>query len=641
MSPTTVALQAPGPYVDADAGLAPVGERGYQQLGAHTGHRHRQPGTRFAVWAPNAASVQVIGDFNGWGAEPRPLLPAEDGSGRWAAFVPGAHHGQRYKYRIRSRHTGQTVDKADPYAFRAELPPATASVIWHLAHRWGDDAWMHERTARNALSAPLSIYELHLGSWRRAGDGRTHLDYDTLARELVPYLQWQGFTHVELMPITEHPFYGSWGYQTTGYFAPTARYGEPQGLMRLVDALHQAGIGVILDWVPSHFPNDAHGLACFDGTHLYEHADPRQGVHAEWGSLLFNYGRHEVRDFLVDSALFWLDQYHFDGLRVDGVASMLYLDYGRQPGDWVPNAQGGREHLEAVSFLRTLNIRAYQAHPDVQLIAEESTAWPGVSHPVAPDGHSGGLGFGMKWNLGWMHDTLRHFARDAVHRSHHLDDLTFSLVYAFDEHFVLPLSHDEVVYGKQSLLSKMPGDAWQQCAGLRALYGFMWAHPGKKLLFMGGEWGERQEWQHDGTLDWRLLQQGAHAGIAQWVADLNHCLRATPALHQRDHEPGGFEWACVDAHNSVLSFLRHGLAGTPTLLAVLNLTPVPRHGYRVGVPDAGSWTERLNSDATCYGGSGLGNGGALATEPVAAHGHVHSLALTLPPLSVLYLEAPR
>ncbi len=504
----------------------------------------------------------MIGDFNGWQADAHPARPRPDGSGLWEIEIPGVVQGQKYKYAIRSR-AGERLEKADPFARHAELPPATGSVAWCIdGYAWGDKAWMNQRASRNDLSAPISVYEVHLGSWRR-GEGGAMLDYRTIAHLLAEYVTRLGFTHVELMPITEHPFYGSWGYQTTGYFAPTSRYGTPQDFKFLVDILHQAGIGVILDWVPSHFPTDAHGLARFDGTHLYEHADPRQGFHPEWNSSIFNYGRNEVRSFLLSSAMFWLDEYHVDGLRVDAVASMLYLDYARQAGEWIPNAFGGRENLDAVSFLRLLNESAYRDHPGVQIIAEESTAWPMVSRPT----YLGGLGFGLKWNMGWMHDTLEYMQEDPIHRRCHHNELTFSLIYAFNENFMLPLSHDEVVHGKGSLIDKMPGDAWQQFANLRLLLGHMWAHPGKKLLFMGGEFGQRREWNHDDALEWWLLGNDAHGGLQRWVEDLNRLYRNEPALHELDFDPAGFEWIdCNDAEASVLSFLRKARDGVRVLV---------------------------------------------------------------------------
>jgi 1,4-alpha-glucan branching enzyme len=588
------------------------------------------------VWAPNARSVSVIGDFNGWDAGSAPMNSRWDASGIWEARVANVPRGAAYKYRIVPNH-GDTRDKGDPFALHWEEAPRTASRTWTLEYAWSDGEWMRTRGPGNALAAPMAIYELHLGSWRRGHDN-TFLGYRGIAEPLIEHLKRMGFTHVELMPITEHPFYGSWGYQTTGYFAPTARYGTPQDFMYLVDVLHQNGIGVILDWVPSHFPNDEHGLYRFDGTHLYEHADPRQGYHPDWNSAIFNYGRNEVRAFLTSSALFWLDLYHLDGLRVDAVASMLYLDYGRRSGEWIPNRYGGRENLDAIHFLRSLNEAVYRDHPDVQVIAEESTAWPMVSRPV----YIGGLGFGLKWNMGWMHDTLRYMHQDPIHRRYHHGSLTFSLIYAFHENFVLPLSHDEVVHGKGSLIGKMPGDAWQQFANLRTLYGYMWAHPGKKLLFMGGEFGQRREWQHEESLEWWVLQYPEHAGLMQWVADLNRVYASEPALHEVDFEPQGFEWIdCCDADESTLSFIRVSRSGRSTVLVACNFTPVPREDYLLGVPHAGHWRELLNSDASAYGGSGMGNYGGVDSHPVSAHGRFHAVRITLPPLAVVYFKHER
>jgi 1,4-alpha-glucan branching enzyme len=602
----------------------------YRQLGCQLG----DGAARFTVWAPNAASVSVIGAFNDWRAEAHPARMRNDGSGLWEVDVPGVMQGQTYKYAIKTRN-GELLEKADPFAFYAERAPATASVAWRTGgYDWGDDAWLAARAGRSGLAAPISAYEVHLGSWRRREDGEL-LDYRTAANLLANYVVQLGFTHVELMPVTEHPFYGSWGYQTTGYFAPTSRYGAPQDFKFLVDTLHRAGIGVILDWVPSHFPTDAHGLAGFDGTYLYEHADRRQGFHPEWNSSIFNYGRNEVRAFLLSSAIFWLDEYHIDALRVDAVASMLYLDYARKEGEWIPNVHGGRENLEAVSFLRLLNESAYREYPGVQMIAEESTAWPMVSRPV----YLGGLGFGLKWNMGWMHDTLAYMHEDPIHRRWHHGQLTFSMVYAFNENFMLPLSHDEVVHGKGSLINKMPGDSWQQFANLRLLLGHMWAHPGKKLLFMGCEFGQRREWNHDGELEWWVIDQHpAHHGVQRWVEDLNRLYRAEPALYELDFEPAGFAWIdCNDSEASVLSYLRKARDGS-ALLVIANFTPVPRDNYLVGVPRSGRWRERLNSDATDYGGSGVGNQGGVHTVPVSAHGHFHALNLRLPPLGLLILE---
>jgi 1,4-alpha-glucan branching enzyme len=585
----------------------------------------------FRVWAPNASHVAVIGDWNGWNADANPLTVRGDQSGIWEGRVRGVQRGQPYKYRIVDS-AGRGFDKADPFALYAEVPPKTASRAWTLDYAWGDDAWMRTRGTRNALAAPMSTYEVHLGSWRRDDSARLPT-YREIALPLAEYAQAHGFTHVELLPLTEHPFYGSWGYQTTGYFAPTARYGEPQDLMYLIDVLHQHDVGVILDWVPSHFPDDAHGLAYFDGTHLFEHSDPRQGFHPEWKSLIFNYNRYEVRAFLVSSALFWLRHYHVDALRVDAVASMLYLDYGRKEGEWLPNVNGGRENLGAIAFMRQLNEAVYRDFPDTQVIAEESTSWPLVSRPVS----GGGLGFGMKWNMGWMHDTLDYMKQEPIYRKYHHDRLTFSIWYAFSENFVLALSHDEVVYGKGSLLGKMPGDRWQKFANLRTMYGYMWGHPGKKLLFMGSEFAQQREWAHEGQLDWGHLDSPEHAGVLRWVSDLNALLRAQPALHELDFDGPGFQWVEMhEADTSVLSFLRLPRSGPPVLV-VCNFTPVPRMNHIVGVPVGGFWREALNSDAPIYGGSGMGNLGGVEAAPVTAHGRFQSLTLTLPPLSTLFL----
>jgi 1,4-alpha-glucan branching enzyme len=602
----------------------------YDLMGCHLS---KEGGARFAVWAPNAESVSVVGDWNHWSGDADPLAPSPDGTGIWLGHAPHAALGQTYKYRIHSRFGGYTVDKADPFAFCAEHPPATASRICELSYEWNDGEWMATRAAHNALDAPMSVYEVHLGSWRRR-DGQ-FMGYREIAHELAAYVKHMGFTHVELMPVTEHPFYGSWGYQTTGYFAPTARFGSPQDFMYLVDHLHQNGIGVLLDWVPSHFPTDEHGLAFFDGTHLYEHADPRQGFHPEWNSSIFNYGRAEVRSFLVSSGLFWLDRYHLDGLRVDAVASMLYLDYARKHGEWIPNRHGGRENLEAIDFLQTLNRAVYREHPDTITVAEESTAWPRVSRPTDMDG----LGFGEKWNMGWMHDVLAYMKEEPVHRKYHHHKMTFSLVYAFHENFVLPLSHDEVVHGKGSLLGKMPGDPWQQFANLRALFGFMWAHPGKKLLFMGGEFGQRREWTHDGELEWWVCDLEGHSGLQRLVSQLNRVYRSAPALYQQDFTPSGFEWVVADdAERSVFAFVRKARDGHPPLLVVSNLTPVPRTNYVLGVPQGGYWRELINTDAVEFGGSGWGNLGGVESAPVRSHGRMQSVCMTLPPLSTLILE---
>ncbi|HUN24957.1 MAG TPA: 1,4-alpha-glucan branching protein GlgB [Steroidobacteraceae bacterium] len=610
--------------------------RAYEKLGAHGASVAGRAGTRFAVWAPNAEFASVVGDFNGWNVESHPLEPRPDRSGIWEGFVAGVGPGTLYKYHIRSRLGGYVVQKSDPFAFRCELPPRTASVVWDLAFEWRDTEWQRERTRVNALDAPWSIYEVHLGSWRRVpAEGNRHLTYRELAAQLPDYVAEMGFTHVELMPVMEHPFYGSWGYQVTGYFAPTARYGTPQDLMHLVSELHRRGIGVILDWVPSHFPSDEHGLAYFDGTHLYEHADPRQGYHPEWNSSIFNYGRAEVRGFLGSSAHYWLDVFRADALRVDAVASMLYLDYGRRAGEWIPNRFGGHENLDAVEFLKHLNAEIYREHPAVQTIAEESTAWPMVSQPT----YLGGLGFGLKWNMGWMHDTLKYFQTDPIFRRYHHHALTFSIWYAFSENFVLPLSHDEVTQGKGSLIGKMHGDEWQQFANLRLLYGYMWGHPGKKLLFMGSEFGQKREWQHEESLEWHVLAYPLHAGAQRWVRDLNRLYRDTPALYELDFSPAGFEWVdCNDADSSVIAFLRKARSGEREVLVVLNFTPVVRESYRIGVPRGGFWHERLNSDAHEYGGSGQGNQGGVSATAAGAHGRSHSVSLRLPPLGALFLE---
>jgi 1,4-alpha-glucan branching enzyme len=607
----------------------------YRRLGSRPAVVDGVAGAAFAVWAPNAESVSVIGDWNGWDRKRDPLRPL-GGSGIWHGFVPGVAKGAVYKYRIRSRVRGHEADKADPFGWRHELPPRTGSVVWDLDYAWGDAGWMASRKPRNALAAPMSIYELHLGSWRRSPEHPDQqLGARDLALQLADYVAGMGFTHVELMPVMEHPFYGSWGYQATGFYAASSRWGTPQDLMFLVDTLHQRGIGVILDWVPGHFPSDGHGLSFFDGTHLYEHADPRKGEHPDWKSLIFNYGRHEVRSFLLSNAFFWLDAYHVDGLRVDAVASMLYLDYSRKAGEWIPNEFGGRENLEAVAFLRRLNQDVYQDYPDVQTFAEESTSWPMVSRPL----YVGGLGFGLKWDMGWMNDSLRYFARDSVHRKFHHNELTFRTMYAGSENYVLPLSHDEVVHGKGSLLTRMAGHDREKFANLRLLLAWMYAQPGKKLLFMGSELAQGREWSHDRSLDWHLLEVDRHAGVQAWVRDLNRVHRAEPALHVRDCAAGGFEWVdCGDAENCVLSLLRLGAEGDPPVLVVLNFTTVARPGYRVGVPRPGRWSELLNSDARAYDGGGLGNLGGVVAEEVPVHGRPWSLPLTLPPLGALFLR---
>jgi 1,4-alpha-glucan branching enzyme len=603
----------------------------YDKLGAHVVQHAGESGTYFAVWAPNAEQVSVIGNFNDWDKRREQLSP-KGSTGIWEGFVPGIVQGSLYKYHIRSRVSGYRVDKADPFSCFNEIPPKTASIVWDLDYPWNDQEWMAKRQQHNRLDKPMAIYEMHIGSWRRVLEqGNRSLSYRELAAPLAEYLQHLGYTHVEFLPIMDHPFFGSWGYQITGYFAPSGNYGTPQDLMYLIDYLHQHDIGVIFDWVPSHFPTDEHGLAFFDGTHLYEHADPRQGYHPEWKSYIFNYGRSEVQSFLISNAMFWLDRYHVDDLRVDAVASMLYLDYGRRQGEWIPNKYGGHENLEAINFIRRMNQEVYQHYPAIQTIAEESTSWPMVSRPI----YLGGLGFGLKWDMGWMHDTLEYMSRDPVHRRYHHNKLTFRMIYAFHENFVLPLSHDEVVYGKASLLGKMPGDRWQQFANLRALYGYMYAQPGKKMLFMGGEFGQPGEWAHDGSLPWELLSDPMHRGLKDWVSDLNHLYRNDPALHELDCDPGGFEWIdCDDAEHSVISLIRRGKSTQDLILVVCNFTPVPRYSYRLGAPRAGHWEELLNSDSARYGGSNMGNLGGVSTVPIPLHARPHSLTLTLPPLSV-------
>jgi len=608
----------------------------YAKLGAHTLSADGADGTYFAVWAPNAESVSVTGDFNGWNQCSHPLR-SRGTSGIWEGFIPNVREGALYKYHVVSRYGDHRVNKADPFGLWSEVSPETASVVWNLDYSWGDQEWMQERRRRMALDAPMAVYEVHLGSWMRVPEeGNRPLTYRELAPKLAEYVRQMNFTHVEFLPVMEHPFYGSWGYQVTGYFAPTSRYGTPQDFMYLVDYLHQQGIGVILDWVPSHFPNDEHGLGFFDGTHLYEHADPRKGFHPDWTSFIFNYGRHEVRSFLLSSALFWLEYYHVDGLRVDAVASMLYLDYARKEGEWLPNSYGGRENLEAIAFLRHFNEEVYRNYPDVQTIAEESTAWPMVSRPT----YVGGLGFGLKWDMGWMHDTLEYMGRNPVFRKYHHNSLTFRMLYAFHENFTLPLSHDEVVHGKGSLLSKMPGDAWQKSANLRVLLGYMYAQPGKKLLFMGCEFGQLREWNHDDSLDWYLLGYPLHAGLQKWVEDLNRFYRSEPALWEVDFAPPGFEWVdCSDVEHSVVSLIRRDRSGRSVILAVCNFTPLPRLSYSVGAPRGGFWREVLNSDAKEYGGSGHGNLGGLEASPSPHHGRPYSLELTLPPLGAVFFKS--
>ena len=608
----------------------------YDKLGAQVMRIGHADGVHFGVWAPNAERVSVVGDFNGWDGRVHPMRSLA-ASGVWEIFIPGVSEGQRYKFEIRSRAYGELLLKSDPYGFGFEVPPLSASVVTRAAHQWGDDEWMKARPRQNAwLNRPMAAYEVHLGSWARVPEEHhRYLTYRELAARLVPYVKDMGYTHIELLPVMEHPFSGSWGYQVVGFFAPTSRFGAPADFKAFVDLCHQNGIGVILDWVPGHFPKDAHGLARFDGTALFEHADPRQGEHRDWGTLIFNYSRNEVRNFLLANALFWLQEYHVDGLRVDAVASMLYLDYSRTEGEWIPNRFGGRENLDAIDFLRQLNALTHGDQPGSITVAEESTAFPSVSRPT----YLGGLGFTYKWNMGWMNDILEYVSHDPIHRRYHHRHLTFSLLYAFTENFILPFSHDEVVHGKGSMLGKIPGDDWQKAATLRALFGFMYAHPGKKLMFMGAEFGQGREWDYDGSLDWHLLDQPLHAGVRMFVQDLNRAYMAEPSLHQCDFEPRGFQWIdCNDADNSVVSFIRRATNDQDFVVAVLNFTPVPRQGYVVGVPRAGSYAELLNSDSEIYGGSNVGNGGIAFTEPVAAHGHAQSLRLTLPPLGFLLLK---
>jgi 1,4-alpha-glucan branching enzyme len=607
-------------------------DRAYEKLGAHLSERNGHRGVQFAVWAPNAERVSVIGDFNNWNPSTDIMHPSS--AGVWEVFVPDIRSGVVYKYHVESRDRRYEADKADPYGFAAEIRPRTASRVWDLQdYSWLDNSWMANRAKKNSLNSPISIYEMHLGSWMRVPEeGNRWLTYREIAPLLANYVHDAGFTHVEFLPVMEHPFDGSWGYQIIGYFAPTSRFGTPSDFMFLIDYLHQQGIGVILDWVPAHFPKDEAGLGYFDGTHLYEHADPKQAEQPDWNTFVFNYGRNEVQSFLISNAMFWFDKYHIDGLRVDAVASMLYLDYGRREGQWIPNRYGGKENIEAIHLMREVNERVYESFPDVMMIAEESTAWPQVSRPI----YLGGLGFGLKWNMGWMHDMLDYMSQDPILRSYHHNQITFSLVYAFAENFILPFSHDEVVYGKGSMLRKMPGDEWQKFANLRLLYGFMFGHPGKKLLFMGDEFGQWSEWNHEASLEWHLLKNPLHAGLLRWVRDLNTLYRGQSLLHEFDFNAAGFEWVdCKDSQRSIISFLRRGLTADDQILFVCNFTPVVRENYRVGVPLEGFWKEILNSDAPLYGGSGQGNFGGLSTIPLPIHGRPFTLNMTLPPLGVV------
>ncbi len=602
----------------------------YRRLGAQLREVNGVSGVNFAVWAPNARAVQVVGDFNGWDGRQHAMRNL---GGVWELFVSGARAGQKYKYRVVDQ-SGHWSDRSDPMGFAAELPPRTASIVADLdAYQWKDTAWLDRRKEVSPLNQPMNVYEVHLGSWQKGGDGpHGWLNYRELAHRLVDYCHRMNFTHLELMPVSEHPFTGSWGYQTVGYFAATSRYGTPEDFMYFVDHCHQNGIGVLLDWVPAHFPRDGHGLRRFDGTALYEHEDPRQGEHPDWGTLIFNYGRNEVRNFLVANALFWMDRYHIDGLRVDAVASMLYLDYSRKEGQWIPNRYGGRENLEAIDFLREFNREVHQRFPGAMTVAEESTAWGGVSRPI----DWGGLGFTFKWNMGWMNDTLRYMRHDPIHRGFHHDELTFSLIYAFTENFVLPLSHDEVVHGKGALISQMPGDYWQKFANLRLLYSYMWTHPGKNLLFMGGEIAQWHEWNHDHPIGWELLEWETHRGVQQLVADLNRLSRDEPAIHRHDFDSAGFEWVdCMNRQDSILSYLRKAPGEGPDLLVCCNFTPVVRTSYHVGVPQAGFWREIFNSDSSIYGGSNVGNFPGRVAKTPGVQGRPHALEISLPPLATV------
>ncbi|MFP4368369.1 MAG: 1,4-alpha-glucan branching protein GlgB [Candidatus Kapaibacterium sp.] len=605
----------------------------HDKLGSHLMEHKGREGTFFAVWAPNARSVAVMGDFNGWAKDKHYLSARSDESGIWQGFIPGVKKGNIYKYFIISNNQDYSVEKADPYSKFNQKPPDTASIVWDVQYEWNDRGWLDKRKDLNSLDGPMSVYEVHLESWRRIPeeDNRS-LYYKELAIQLVDYVKEMGYTHVEFLPVTDYPFSGSWGYQVLGYFAPTSRFGSPEEFMYLIDTLHRNDIGVIMDWVPSHFPGDSYGLHYFDGTYLYEHQDSRKGYHPDWNSYIFNYGRNEIRNFLISSSHYWLEKYHIDGLRVDAVASMLYLDYSRKEGEWIPNEYGGRENLDAIGFLRDLNESVYREFPDIQMIAEESTAWPMVTRPI----YTGGLGFGMKWNMGWMHDTLDYFSHDPIHRSYHHNEITFSIWYAFSENFMLSLSHDEVVHGKGSLINKMPGDNWQKFANQRLLFGYMYSHPGKKLHFMGMELGQWREWNHDESLDWHLLDSPHHVGLNNWIKDLNRVYKTNPAFYENDFSEEGFKWIDAnDSHNSILSYIRYGKEKKQSVFVIMNCTPIPRHNYRIGVPEEGKYKEILNSDAEYYGGSGQGNFGGIESHPVPYHGEEQSILITVPPLGIV------
>lgn len=624
-------------FSDFDISLFKAGKhyRLYKKLGSHLIEVNGTKGTYFAVWAPSARSVSVIGDFNYWLEGEHALSVRWDGSGIWEGFIPGVEKGAKYKYKILSNNNDIKTEKADPYAKLCEHPPLTASVVWELDHEWKDADWLKDRIEKNQLDKPISIYEVHLSSWRKKSEKNRWLTYEELSNELVSYVKEMGFTHIELMPVMEYPYDPSWGYQITGYFAPTARFGKPEDFMKLIEAFHREGIAVILDWVPSHFPEDKHGLGLFDGSHLYEHPDKRKGYHPDWKSLIFNYGRNEVRSFLISNAIFWLDRYHIDALRVDAVASILYLDYSREDGEWEPNEFGGRENLDAVSFIKELNAEIYKNFEGVQTIAEESTSFPMVSKPI----YMGGLGFGMKWMMGWMHDTLEYFQKDAIYRKHHQNDITFSMTYTFTENFLLPLSHDEVVYGKKSILGKMPGDEWQRFANLRLLYGYMFTHPGSKLLFMGAEFGQSSEWNFDESLDWHLLEFESHKGIQSVIKDLNKLYQEQTALHEKQFNAEGFEWiAYDDSQNSIISYIRKGIDPKDELIVVCNFTPIPHENYKMGMPRKGKLVELFNSDNEKYSGSGIGNTKSIPIKPEPSHHRKFSAKLILPPLSVVVFK---